>query len=246
MPAKTFAASCRSAGQSRRSQPPLSKLLRCGAGLIAGSALLFPHDPITTKLTWNREISRIVYKRCGSCHHTGGRAMDLTSYEQARPWAKAIRDEVLARRMPPWGAVKGVGEFAGDPSLSQPESDMFVIWVEGGAPEGDAADLPMHPPAFKAESPALPRYSRVLPVASESTLSQPTTVVALRPKDVAEGGSLEAWATRPDGSEERLIWLTDYRKAWARSYILLNPLTLPAGTRLRVAAKSGSLSLYCR
>src|SRR2546422_700161 len=95
---------------------PLNKLLSRGAGFLAGSAiLLFPHDPITTKLTWNREISRIVYKRCGSCHHQGGRAMDLTTYELARPWAKAIRDEVLARRMPPWGAVKGVGEFAGDP-----------------------------------------------------------------------------------------------------------------------------------
>src|SRR3569833_2455339 len=69
------------------------------------------HDVITTKLTWNREISRVVYKRCISCHREGGAAMSLLSYEDARPWAKAIRDQAVARSMPPWGAVKGVGSF---------------------------------------------------------------------------------------------------------------------------------------
>ena len=68
--------------------------------------------------------------------------MPLTTYADARPWAKAIRDEVLNRRMPPWDAVKGVGEFRDDPSLSQPEMDLFVNWVEGGAPEGDEIYLP--------------------------------------------------------------------------------------------------------
>ena len=58
-------------------------------------------------------------------------------YEEARPWAKAIRDEVLNRRMPPWDAVKGFGQFRDDPSLSQVEMDMVVGWVEVGAPLGD-------------------------------------------------------------------------------------------------------------
>ena len=100
------------------------------------------HDTITTKLLWTQEISRIVNRHCVSCHREGGAAMSLATYEDARPWAKAIRDEVLARRMPPWGAVKGVGEFRGDPSLSQIEIDMIVNWVEGGAPKGDEVYLP--------------------------------------------------------------------------------------------------------
>ena len=58
--------------------------------------------------------------------------MALLDYEQARPWAKAIRDEVLARRMPPWGAVKGYGEFQGDRSLTQDEMNRIAEWVEGG------------------------------------------------------------------------------------------------------------------
>jgi hypothetical protein len=231
----------------------LSKLFRRGAGLLVCSAFFFiaetplrSHDVITTKLTWNREISRLVYKRCAGCHHAGGAAMDLTSYEAARPWAKAVRDEVLTRRMPPWGAVKGVGDFAGDPSLSQPETDMFVAWVEGGAPEGEAADVPPQVPNFKSESPFLPRYTRTLNLTTDTTLDRPITVIALRPKDLADSGSLEAWAIARDGTVERLIWLNDYRKAWTRNYVLQNPLTLSAGTRLRVAAKAGSLVLYCK
>ncbi len=104
--------------------------------------LAFAHDPITTNLTWSKEISRLVYRHCAGCHRPEGRAMALLTYEQARPWAKAIRDEVLNRRMPPWDAVKGVGQFRDDPSLSQSEMDLLVSWVEGGAPEGNPIYLP--------------------------------------------------------------------------------------------------------
>src|SRR5580700_1105270 len=113
--------------------------------LFAVAAAVLAHDPITTKLLWTQEISRIVYKHCASCHRQGASAMSLMTYEEARPWAKAIRDEVIARGMPPWGAVKGVGAFRDDPSLSQIEIDMIVNWVEGGAPQGDDVYLPPAP-----------------------------------------------------------------------------------------------------
>ena len=72
------------------------------------------HDVITTQITFSREISRLMYSRCVSCHREGGSAFSLVKYEEARPWAKAIKEEVLERRMPPWGAVKGFGEFRDD------------------------------------------------------------------------------------------------------------------------------------
>ena len=62
--------------------------------------------------------------------------MSLMSYEDARPWAKAIKLEVLRRSMPPWGAVKGFGTFENDRSLSLTEVALISSWVEGGAPEG--------------------------------------------------------------------------------------------------------------
>ncbi|MES1260484.1 MAG: hypothetical protein ABUS49_02020, partial [Acidobacteriota bacterium] len=132
----------------------------------------------------------------------------------------------------------------GDPTLSQPEIDMLVSWVEGGAPEGDATFLPAPPPDFRFVAIPMPRYARSLAVAREATLSQASSLVAIRPKGLAEGSSLEAWATRPDGAVERLIWLTDYKKAWTHGYVLARPLKLPAGTALRVSATEGEAVFF--
>src|SRR4051794_3352829 len=118
--------------------------LRIALWAVCASAA-FAHDPITTKLTWSREVSRIVYKHCASCHRDGGTAMSLLTYQEARPWAKAIKDEVLARRMPPWGAVKGFGDFKNDITLSREELDLIARGGEGGPPEGDAKYLPAAP-----------------------------------------------------------------------------------------------------
>src|ERR671912_833704 len=116
---------------------------RLSIAAFVGAACLQAHDPISTKLTWTQEISRIVYRRCVNCHSVGGNApMPLVTYADVRPWAKAIKDEVLHRRMPPWGAVKGFGDFRDDASLTQEEIMRIAEWVEGGAPEGDPIYLP--------------------------------------------------------------------------------------------------------
>ena len=121
--------------------------------------------------------------------------MSLATYDDARPWAKAIRDEVLARRMPPWGAVKGVGEFRDDPSLSQIEIDMIVNWVEGGAPKGDDIYLPPAP-HFTARCQAAAGAGRELTVTTgvALTLSEPAEFAGLRPVRLAAGESLEVTA----------------------------------------------------
>ncbi len=200
---------------------------------------LFAHDAITTKLTWTQEISRLVYRHCAGCHQEGGTAFSLTTYNDARPWAKAIRDEVLGRRMPPWGPVKGVDEFHGDPSLSLPEIDMFVAWVEGGAPEGDLALLPSRLPGPLPASPAVVARKK-LEVFGELTLPGSVSVLGLRPRGLQDRQSLEAWATKPNGEIERLIWLKDYRVAWLRDYRLLRPVHLQRGTRIHVTAPAGA------
>src|SRR5215510_16257808 len=103
------------------------------------------HEPITTKVRFNKEVIRVLQRSCLGCHHPGGIAMSLATYEEARPWAKAIKEEVLEKRMPPWHAVKGYGEFRNAPSLAQRDIDLIVNWVEGGAPKGDDKDLPEGP-----------------------------------------------------------------------------------------------------
>lgn len=71
--------------------------------------------------------------------------MSLLTYKVARPWASAIRQAVLTRRMPPWHADPHYGRFQNDPSLSQVEIDLIRTWVEQGAKEGNPSDLPAAP-----------------------------------------------------------------------------------------------------
>ncbi|MEW6126969.1 MAG: hypothetical protein AB1757_08015 [Acidobacteriota bacterium] len=101
------------------------------------------HEPITTKVRFNKEVIRIFERSCLSCHRPNGIApMSLATYEEARPWAKAIKEEMLEKRMPVWHAVKGFGEFRNAPNLTQREMDLIINWVEGGAPKGDDKDYP--------------------------------------------------------------------------------------------------------
>jgi hypothetical protein len=120
--------------------------LLCGAMLALLTALSprgRAHDPVTTTVRFNKDIVRIFQRNCLGCHSENGIAqIPLTSHAQARPWAKAIKEEILEKRMPPYQAVKGFGRFRADYALSQREMDLIISWVEGGAPKGEDKDLP--------------------------------------------------------------------------------------------------------
>lgn len=199
------------------------------------------HEAITTKLTWTQEISRIVYKRCVSCHREGGRAMAFRDYEQIRPWAKAVREEVLEWRMPPWGAAPGIGEFRDDPSLTRPEIEMIVSWVEGGAPKGEDIYMPRFPdPAVPTKAGKREITALVVPSAQPVTLKKSLTAGAIRPQNLVDGASMEVTAVRPDGAVEHLIWLRDFRLEWSRAYTFKEPLKLPKGTQISVHAPAAA------
>jgi hypothetical protein len=98
--------------------------------------------------TFTKDVAPILYKNCVSCHRPGEIApMSLLTYQDARPWAKAIRDEVSERNMPPWHADAPKGTFHNERGLTDAERDTLVQWVNGGARQGDPKDLP-RPPAF--------------------------------------------------------------------------------------------------
>jgi hypothetical protein len=200
------------------------------------------HDVITTKVTYSREISRLIYKHCAACHREGGSSFSLTTYEQARPWAKAIKEEVLERRMPPWDAVKGFGSFKNDEGLTQEQIELISDWVEGGAPEGDPKLLPQ----FVAPVPGLSDHSapRELIVDGRLTLKQPVTITGIRAKTLLEGTSVQVIARKPDGAIEPLIWLYKYQPRYDHPFYFRSALQLPAGTRIEAfPASAGAVSL---
>ena len=201
------------------------------------------HDVITTKVTWSREISRLIFKRCTSCHRDGGSAFSLATYEQARPWAKAIKEETLERRMPPFGAVKGFGDLRDDQSLTQEQLELISDWVEGGAPEGEPTLLPKDPDLNPAPEPA-PKTGAEVIVDGSKTLKQAMTFVGIRPKTLLEGTSIRVVAERPDGTVEPLIWIYQFKPKFERSYYFRKPLALPAGTKIVTSSTTaGTISL---
>lgn len=189
------------------------------------------HDVITTKITWNREIVRIVNARCASCHKPNGSAFSLMSYNDGRPWAKAIQEEVLERRMPPWGAVKGFGEFRDDQSLTPEQMELIADWVEGGAPEGEDKDLPA-PPKFDQPA-AAPQNHHQQAVSGDWKLTKPMKLAGLIPRKVAPGESFQVMAEMPDGSLQPLLWLQPYKASYGHPFLLRTPLALPVGAFIR-------------
>lgn len=215
----------------------LCLFLVCAAGAVSA------HDVISTKLTWSREVSRIVYQRCVSCHRERGSAFSLVKYDEARPWAKAIKEEVLARRMPPWNAVKGFGELKNDVGLTQEQIEVIADWVEGGAPEGDPNLLPPLP-AVSNKKPA-PAAAGMVEVSGTWALSQTTEFLAIRPSMPAAGASVQVTAALPDGSVEPLLWVENFNPAYDQPYYFAKPLRLPTGTRILVSpAGAGPVRLY--
>jgi len=99
----------------------------------------------STSPTFAKDIAPILQRSCQNCHRAGQLApMSLVTYEEVRPWARAIRARVVSREMPPWHVDKTIGiqQFKDDPSLSDEEISAIARWVDAGAPLGNAADMP--------------------------------------------------------------------------------------------------------
>ncbi len=114
------------------------------AGLLFTSLAAAASTPAAP--TFSKDIAPILYKHCAGCHRPDDIApMSLLDYKSARPWAKAIREAVLTRKMPPWFADARYGKFSNDARLAPEQIEAIERWVDSGAPEGDPKDLPATP-----------------------------------------------------------------------------------------------------
>jgi len=207
---------------------PISVLALACIGVLPAAA----HDVITTKITWNREIIRILNAHCNTCHRPGGSAFSLMTYNEGRPWAKAIQEEVLERRMPPWGAVKGFGEFKNDQGLTPEQLEVIGDWVDGGAPEGEDKDLPP-PPKLPAQTPEVEATPGGLTINGDLQLTSEFSLEGLLPRKAPENASFQIVAETPEGREIPLLWINLFKPLYAHAFLLKTPLTLPKGTVIR-------------
>jgi hypothetical protein len=129
----------------------MSGIVKLGGtlGLALAASLLTPATTATTAAqtqagpTFTKDVLPIMQRSCQKCHRPGTAApMSLLTYQEVRPWARAIRQKVSARQMPPWHIDRSIGEYLEDPSLSDQEISTIVKWVDSGLPQGDPADAP--------------------------------------------------------------------------------------------------------
>ena len=123
--------------------------LIASTGLQSGNVFAGQSQAGKADVTFTRDIAPILQRSCQKCHRADGVApMPLTTYEEVRPWARAIKQRTglgpRAGVMPPWYVEKNIGiqEFQDDPSLSDEEVAKVAKWVDGGAPQGNPADMP--------------------------------------------------------------------------------------------------------
>jgi hypothetical protein len=197
-------------------------------------------------VSWDREIAPIIEARCVGCHRSDGPpgSIPLSTYKEARPWAAAIKEEVLTRRMPKWAAARGYGDFANDPSLSPFEVALIAAWVDGGAPEivkSSGATSPATPPGLQVPAPYQPPpgIPRMFACDDQSISGR---LLGVRPQ-LEKGGEAGISVSVPSGRTEIVAWIRQYDPAFPVTFWLRRPLDLPRGSRLRVEAQSGHCTI---
>src|SRR3989338_8964851 len=119
----------------------------CATGLLTIAAVAWT-SPAAGQIaapgvTFHKDVLPVLQKNCQSCHRPEQIGpFSMLTYKETRPWARAIKQAVVTRAMPPWFADPTHGRFNNDRSLTQAEIDLIAAWVDAGAPEGHAADAP--------------------------------------------------------------------------------------------------------
>ena len=114
-------------------------------GFVFSTALVIAPVWAEEPVTFTKDVAPILQERCQVCHRPNTFApMSLLTYEEARPWAKSIKQKVVAREMPPWYIDKNVGihNFKNDVSLTDREIATLAKWADTGAAKGNSADMP--------------------------------------------------------------------------------------------------------
>lgn len=184
-------------------------MVRTLATCLLAGALLAP-----AAVTFHKDVLPVLQQQCQGCHRPGEIGpMPFLTYAQTRPWAKAIRDAVASRKMPPWFAdPEYKGHFTNERSLTPKQLEILNAWVEAGAPEGNASDAP--PPVRFASGWSIGKpdliveYPHELEIPATGTMDQGNMLIKVNfPKDVW----VSAAEVRPGNAR-----VVHHMKAWIR------------------------------
>ena len=189
-------------------------------------------------VTYLKDVAPILEKRCVGCHASGASAIALDTYEDARSWARAMRESVLERRMPPWPAAPGFGDYRNDRSLTPIEIDLLTSWIEGRTPLGtiDAAPAVAHGHAHTDAGSTAEAVTVALPSGHPKTQHEPLALTV--PIDRAR--SIAGWEFVPAKGTaliQRAVFFVDGVRlgSWVPSQ---GAVTLPQGVTVNARARS--------
>src|ERR1700736_777707 len=123
----------------------MKRWLLVSIAVFAAASAPGAQAPAGRPVTFTKDVAPILQKSCQKCHRPGSIGpMSLITYEDARPWAKSIRNRVSQRQMPPWHVDRTIGirSFKDDPSLTDEQIATMLVWIDSGMPRGSAADMP--------------------------------------------------------------------------------------------------------
>ncbi|HXV63214.1 MAG TPA: hypothetical protein VEK15_21120 [Vicinamibacteria bacterium] len=216
------------------------------AAFLASGGIVEAHEANPSRYTYGEHVRPIFLRHCGECHRAGGIApMSLLDYQEAVPWANAIKMQLLQQTMPPWLPVDGIGAFRHARSLTAEEIDIVIDWAVGQTPRGEVpADVEPAPEAVGANDPHLWLDPGTDVVLAEDEFEKTECVVL--PTNLAESRLATAFTVQPglptvvrraavfrgsacEGSAPLATWLPDQRSV---SYPEGSGTRLAAGDRL--------------
>jgi hypothetical protein len=130
----------------------MTRIAKLFTAVLIGTSIstMAAQSPAPSEITFSRDVAPILFEHCLHCHRPGEVApFSMLTYAAVRPWARAIRQQVLTRRMPPWFLESESGSFQNSNELTEKELQILASWVDGGASEGKPSDMPP-PPQFGA------------------------------------------------------------------------------------------------
>ncbi len=172
-------------------------------------------------VTFTKDVAPVLQRNCQTCHRPGEAApFSLLSYEQARPWAKAMKEAVRMKKMPPWFADPHYGKFSNDRSLAQKDADIIAAWADAGAPMGDLKDMP--PPVDFLEGWSIPKpdivyeLPRAYDIPATGTIEYQKVIV---PSGFTEDKWVQYAEARPDDRahvHHMILYIREPESHWLR------------------------------